>query len=167
MIRQRIRIRGQRLARLPPPNVEIDRETDWPENLSFIRDYWLDRRGSRFMPGRNDISAAQLKAHLPYLLLADVIDGGADFRYRLVGTELRQFFRAEPSAKRMSEALAPFGAETVEATLISYRAVVERRADASHGCQRQYDLGHVLRVGREKSVSRSKVFASGGLISTA
>jgi hypothetical protein len=63
-----------------------------------------------------------------YLLLADVIDGGGDFRYRLVGTELRQFFRAEPSAKRMSEALAPFGAETVEATLISYRAVVERRA---------------------------------------
>ena len=128
MIPQRIQIRGQRLARLPPPNVEIDRDTDWPENLSFIRDYWRDRRGSRSMPGRNDISPAQLKAHLPYLLLADVIDGGADFRYRLVGTELRQFFRAEPSAKRMSEALAPFGAETVEATLMSYRAVVERRA---------------------------------------
>ena len=80
------------------------------------------------MPGRNDISPAQLKAQLPYLLLADVVDGGADFRYRLVGTELRRFFRAEPSGKRMSETLAPFGVATVEATLESYRAVVERRA---------------------------------------
>ncbi|HEX3944115.1 MAG TPA: PAS domain-containing protein [Rhizomicrobium sp.] len=108
--------------------MEIDRDTDWPGNLSFLRDYWLNRRGSRSMPSRNDISPAQLKAQLPYLLLADVIDGGVDFRYRLVGTELRQFFRAEPSAKCMSEALMPFGAETVEATLVSYRAVVERRA---------------------------------------
>jgi hypothetical protein len=116
------------LAHLPPPSVEIDRSTDWPVNLSFVRDYWLDRRGSRSMPSRKDISPAQLKAQLPYLLLADVIDGGADFRYRLVGTELRRFFRAEPSAKLMSEALAPFGAATVEATLASYRAVVERRA---------------------------------------
>jgi len=116
------------LASLPPPNVQIDRDTDWPANLLFVRDYWLAKRGSRSMPGRGDISPAELKAHLPRILLADVIAGGADFRYRLVGTELRQFFRAEPSAKRMSEALAPFGAETVEATLMSYRAVVERRA---------------------------------------
>jgi hypothetical protein len=59
--------------------VEIDRETDWPVNLSFVRDYWLDRRGARSMPGRNDISPAQLKAQLPYLLLADVVDGGRIF----------------------------------------------------------------------------------------
>jgi hypothetical protein len=116
------------LADLPPPNVEIDRDTDWPENLSFVRDYWLGKRGSRSMPSRNDISPAQLKTQLPHILLADVIDDAADFRYRLIGTELRQFFRGEPSTKRMSEALAPFGVETVEATLASYRAVVERRA---------------------------------------
>ncbi|HEX3652147.1 MAG TPA: PAS domain-containing protein [Rhizomicrobium sp.] len=116
------------MADLPPPNVEIDRDTDWPGNLSFIRDYWLDKRGARTMPSRDDIHPAQLKPWLPHLLLADVIEGGADFRYRLVGTELRRFFRAEPSTKYMSEALAPFGAETVQATLDSYRAVVGRRA---------------------------------------
>jgi hypothetical protein len=116
------------MTHMPPPSVEIDRFTDWPETLSFVRDYWLNRRGSRSMPGRTDISPAQLKVQLPYLLLADVIDGGADFRYRLVGTELRRFFRGEPSGKLMSEALAPFGAETVETTMKSYRAAIERRA---------------------------------------
>jgi hypothetical protein len=113
---------------LPLPAVEIDRQTDWPENLSFVRDYLLSKRGARSMPGRSDISPAQLKTQLPYVLLADVIDGGADFRYRLVGTELRRFFRGEPSGKRMTEALAPFGAETLETTLQSYRAAVARRA---------------------------------------
>jgi len=79
------------------------------------------------MPGRNDISPAQLKTQLPHVLLVDVIDGGADFRYRLVGTQLRSFFPVEPSGKLMSEAIAPFGDQTSVATLGAYRSVVDRR----------------------------------------
>jgi hypothetical protein len=112
----------------PPQSVEIDRSADWPNTLSFVRDYWLTRRGGRSMPRRSDISPAQLKAQLPHILLADVIDGGADFRYRLVGTELLRFFYAEPSGKQISKVLAPFGEATVEGTLASYRGVMERRA---------------------------------------
>ncbi len=111
----------------PPHSVEIDRSADWPNVLSFVRDYWLAKRGARSMPSRSDISPAQLKSQLPHILLADVIDGGLDFRYRLVGTELRRFFFAEPSGKLMSEALTPFGQATVEATLATYRSVMDRR----------------------------------------
>jgi hypothetical protein len=93
-----------------------------------VRDYWLAKRGARSMPSRSDISPAQLKSQLPHILLADVIDGGADFRYRLVGTELGRFFYSEPSGKLMSEALVPFGEATIEATLASYRGVLARRA---------------------------------------
>jgi len=65
---------------------------------------------------------------LPHILLADVVDGGKDFRYRLVGVRLSQFFLSNPTGKLMTEALAPFGNETVRATVASYREVVERRA---------------------------------------
>jgi hypothetical protein len=109
-------------------NVEIDRAADWPAPLALIRDYWQHKRGARTMPSRDDISPAELKAQLPHILLADVVNGGADFRYRLVGTELRQFFLFEPSGKLMSEVIAPFGQATVAATLAAYRAVIERRA---------------------------------------
>lgn len=112
----------------PPQNIEIDRSEGWPNILSFVRDCWLDKRGARSMPSRSDISPAQLKAQLPHILLADVIDGGMDFLYRLVGTELRRFFYSEPSGEPMSKILAPFGEATVEGTLASYRGVLGRRA---------------------------------------
>jgi hypothetical protein len=107
--------------------VELDRTTDWPDVLSAVRDYWLEKRGTRFMPSRSDISPTHIKAQLPHILLADVIDGGRDFRYRLVGVELSRFFYSNPTGKFMTEALAPFGKETVEATVASYRGIVERR----------------------------------------
>jgi hypothetical protein len=125
--------RGVRTSEFPLtepvlPNVEIDRPSDWPAVLSSVRDYWNERRGSRMMPSRGDISPAQIKSLLPYILLADVVDEGRDFRYRVVGTNLREFFYFEPTGKLMSEAIAPFGAGTVEGTLASYHAVMERRA---------------------------------------
>jgi hypothetical protein len=112
----------------PIPNVEFDRTTGWPPVLESVRDYWNEKRGSRTMPRRSDISPAQLKPQLPHFLLADVINGGSDFRYRVVGTRLREFFSFEPSGKLMSEVLAPFGEATVQATLESYRTVIARGA---------------------------------------
>jgi hypothetical protein len=111
-----------------PPNVELDRATDWPDVLAAVRDYWLEKHGARSMPSRGDISPSHIKAHLPHILLADVIAGGQDFRYRLVGHQLSRFFYSDPTGKLMTEALAPFGTETVQATIASYRGVVERRA---------------------------------------
>jgi hypothetical protein len=110
------------------PRLEIDRASDWPAVLSFVRDYWHAIRASRPLPARADISPTQLKLQLPHILLADVVDEGADFRYRVVGTQLRPYFGTEPSTKLMSEALAPFGNETRAATIQAYRSVVKRCA---------------------------------------
>ncbi|HEY0107327.1 MAG TPA: PAS domain-containing protein [Rhizomicrobium sp.] len=112
----------------PVPEVEIDKPADWPSDLSVLRDYWLASRGTRTMPRRGDISPAQLHMQLPHILLADVIDGGRDFRYRLVGLQLLPFFHFEPSGRLMSDVLAPFGETTRQATLESYRSVIRRRA---------------------------------------
>jgi len=112
----------------PVPGVEIDRAGDWPTLLSTVRDYWQTKCAGRAMPGRPDISPVELKPQLPHILLADVIEDGKDFRYRLVGEELAKFFPGNPTGKLMSDALSQFGQETVQATLAIYGQVVERRA---------------------------------------
>ena len=108
--------------------VEFDPDLDEPKPLTFLRDYWHKRRGAASMPQRKDISPSHMKPHLKHILLVDVVARGEDFRYRLVGSELQRYFHGNPSGRLMSEALAPFGAETVRRTVATYRAVIERRA---------------------------------------
>jgi len=65
------------------------------QRLRTLYTYWLSKRGDRAMPSRADIDPGEFRALLPHVLLVDVIDGGTNFRYRLVGTELeREFDRA-------------------------------------------------------------------------
>ena len=57
--------------------------------LGPILAFWTDKRGSRSMPRKCDIDPTEIPRRiLPNLQLIDVIDGGARFRYRLVGTAL-------------------------------------------------------------------------------
>lgn len=114
--------------RVTEQDVEFDPDEDEPQLLGFVRHYWDNRRGARPMPSRQDIVPSDMRAHLRHILIADVVDGGRDFRYRLIGTELQRYFSGNPSGKLMSEALAPFGQETVTRTIATYRWVVERRA---------------------------------------
>lgn len=49
--------------------------------------YWTQKRGSRSMPRKRDIDPVELPPKLlPNIQIIEVIDGGARFRYRLVGT---------------------------------------------------------------------------------
>jgi hypothetical protein len=49
--------------------------------------YWTQKRGARSMPARRQIDPVELPPKLlPNLQIIEVIDGGARFRYRLVGT---------------------------------------------------------------------------------
>lgn len=49
--------------------------------------YWMGKRGGRSAPCKRDIDPIEIpRKILPNLQLIDVIDGGARFRYRLIGT---------------------------------------------------------------------------------
>jgi hypothetical protein len=109
-------------------DTEWDPDIEEPALLAFVRAYWQRRRKEAAMPRRGDIAPAELKRYLPSILLADVVDGGRDFRYRLVGSDLQRHFAGNPTGKLMSEALVPFGPETVARTVDAYRQVIERRA---------------------------------------
>lgn len=59
----------------------------YPE-FGFVLDYWNRLRGARIGPARREIDPVDLKPVLPRIGLVDVVRGGADFRFRLVGTEI-------------------------------------------------------------------------------
>jgi len=60
------------------------------QRLLALYIYWSGKRGQRAMPCRADIDPGDVRALLPHILLIDVLEGGADFRYRLVGTEIER-----------------------------------------------------------------------------
>jgi hypothetical protein len=66
--------------------------------------YWRRKRGSRSMPSKRDIDATAFPPKvLPHLQIVDVIDGGARFRFRLVGTALVEAYGEEFTDKCADE----------------------------------------------------------------
>ncbi|MEI9929237.1 MAG: PAS domain-containing protein [Rhizomicrobium sp.] len=108
-------------------DTEFDPAIHEPQALAFIRDYWEMQRGAAAMPRRRDVAPNDMKAYLPHILLADVVQNGKDFRYRLVGSELQRYFSGNPTGVLMSSALTAFGQDTVERTIAVYRQVTTRR----------------------------------------
>lgn len=69
----------------PPFDPQAVREPLLKELLSF----WLARRDNRgALPARADIRPAAIKNLLPCIAIADVIDAGRDFQFRLFGTRI-------------------------------------------------------------------------------
>jgi hypothetical protein len=56
--------------------------------LKSTLDYWRRLKGDRRMPARAEVLAKDLRHCLRYIHIYDVVDGGADFRARLVGTSV-------------------------------------------------------------------------------
>lgn len=73
------------------------------ETLAFLLNYWNAKRGTRAMPSRADIKASELKEHLGWVLIVEVLPNLADFRYRLIGTLVTQYFLADGTGKTVSE----------------------------------------------------------------
>jgi len=67
-------------------------EQPWTADRRILRllEYWRRQRPARGrLPARVDIDPVELGSELiPYIALIDVVDGGARFRFRLVGTQL-------------------------------------------------------------------------------
>lgn len=75
--------------------------------LRGLYDYWARKRGGRRWPSRDDILPSEIPALLPYIVLADVLEQGAKFRLRLVGTDVAA--GVDPTGLLLHEAV-PSGA---------------------------------------------------------
>lgn len=75
--------------------------------LRAVYEFCAARCGGRAMPRRADIDAVELpRFALPYLMLLDVVDGGARFRWRLIGTEVVSRFGRDATGRFADEVLS-------------------------------------------------------------
>lgn len=70
--------------------VETGAEITSPK-LAELFAYWRSKTNGRFAPPRCHIDPVEIPRLLPFVWLADVVDGGTDFRFRLGGDKLVQF----------------------------------------------------------------------------
>ncbi|MEI9996176.1 MAG: PAS domain-containing protein [Rhizomicrobium sp.] len=72
--------------------------------LDFFLTYWAAKRGTRAMPSRADIAPADLKEHLGWLCFLDVLPEREDFRFRLIGSRVADYFLADATGHTVREA---------------------------------------------------------------
>ncbi len=91
------------VERLEHVRTEINPATLGNETLAFLLRIWNEKRGGRAMPARADIKASELRDHLGWVMIVEVLPGIVDFRYRLMGTLVTQYFFADSTGKTVSE----------------------------------------------------------------
>jgi len=105
-----------------PLRLDFDpREIDNPV-LSFFFDLWNARRGNRAMPARAQFNMRDLAAHLGWVSFIEVQPGMAEFRFRLVGSLVAQYFLSNGTGKTVREAFAGSSPAFIEDVLRLYRA---------------------------------------------
>jgi len=62
------------------------------ERLQRLYRHWAKLKADRFAPARGDLNPSEMKDQLGWIWLMDVVDGGEDFRFRMGGDRVVQFF---------------------------------------------------------------------------
>lgn len=91
--------------------------------LKAVHAYWNEKRGLRSMPARADINPVELREHLGWIMMVEVLDDMADFRYRLIGTKVTRYFFNNSTGQTVTDVFAPFGPGAVKGVQAVYRKV--------------------------------------------
>lgn len=106
--------------------VQLDPGLDWHDRrLAELLDWWSGmQRQLGCLPARQDFDPLLMPGLLPHVYMVDVIDGGARYRWRLLGTELNVMAGRNATGAWFDELYDPAIYDNVVASLHS---VVRRR----------------------------------------
>lgn len=108
-------------ARLERAHTTIDPQDIDNPTLAAVHAYWLAKRGDRAVPSRADINPVELREHLGWIMMIEVLEDFAEFRYRLIGTKVTRYFLANGTGRTVSETYGRFGATAVKGVKAVYR----------------------------------------------
>src|SRR3546814_12665218 len=75
---------------------------DAPDELRRLVAYWIARAAGRPMPGLSDIDPVEIPWALSRVYVVRVVDGGADFVYRLAGAALTRRYPGSLAGRRLT-----------------------------------------------------------------
>src|ERR1700687_4288112 len=73
------------------------------KRLAGVHRVWQELAAGRLPPAREDVTPARLRSALASTFMIDVIDGGADFRFRFAGERIIQFMGRRYAGSLLSE----------------------------------------------------------------
>ncbi|HEY0105554.1 MAG TPA: PAS domain-containing protein [Rhizomicrobium sp.] len=103
----------------PVPADILPADTVEDSNLRVTLNYWTQLKGGRRMPARSEIVPKDIRHCLRYIHIYDVVDRGADFRARLVGTSVFPGLDVDQTGKLVSQHPDP-GVQFRFATLLRH-----------------------------------------------
>ena len=120
---ERVQMVGNRLD--PTRLIE---EPDSIENpiLAFFLDYWIESRGTAALPLRTSFLPQRVRGNLPWVVTSDALPDLTDFRYRVVGSRVAEYFLGDAKGKTIREGFAGVDG-MIEATLWLYQRVCSQR----------------------------------------
>jgi hypothetical protein len=107
--------------------VELDPSHLKNPTLAVLLKWWNEKRGARAMPSRADVKPAELKPCLSSILMLDVLEGGRDFRHRIVGEDIADYFAWNPTGTTVKEAFATQPEPLRKTVLQIYRCAVAQQ----------------------------------------
>lgn len=109
------------------------------EILREISRYWRGKCREGALPSRADLDPIDIPALLAHVFLIDVVDGGRDFRYRLLGTHIVESVGFEFTGQLVSEFMRDHEEEILAP---DYHKLVEGR-------EPQHVTGNMVAFGRD------------------
>ncbi len=73
-----------------------------PVQQEFLA-YWRQKAGDQIAPRRRDLDVLDVPKLMPHVIIFDVLSDPLDFRYRLVGTTVREMSRNDYTGLKLSE----------------------------------------------------------------
>jgi hypothetical protein len=101
--------------------------------LGEVKDYWAAKRGARAMPRRADIDPLELRAHMPYLSMLEVLPDSADFLFRLLGTGITERLGRDSTGKTVRQVYTVADPAIRKWMLDGLQAVVAHKAPVLMG----------------------------------
>jgi len=108
---------------VPNVFVEFDPPRSVKPALAFLKDYWDQKRGTRAVPARADINPAEMKKHIRAIVLVEALPDFADFRYRMIGTDVTDHMLGDATGKTVREAFVRYGQAAADGAVAGYAHV--------------------------------------------
>lgn len=94
--------------------------------LSFFLRYWCAKRKNDRLPRHGDFEPRDVGSLLPWVILVDGLPELADFRYRVIGSRICDYFLGDSTGRTVTEAFANY-AQLSQETLWLYRRTCTRK----------------------------------------
>lgn len=95
--------------------------------LSFFLGYWRAAGNGRDVPLRSSFVPQEVRGHLQWVVTADALPDDSDFRFRVVGTRVCDYFLHDGQGKTVSEAFAHLDHHMKDGTLWMFRHACRER----------------------------------------